>query len=57
MLNSFGEQLRRARAKAVRTYLIEKGIDKSRLVTKGFGKTKPIADNSTWKGRFANRRV
>ena len=45
------------RAKAVRAYLISKGIDGKRLESKGFGKTKPIADNKTEEGREQNRRV
>jgi outer membrane protein OmpA-like peptidoglycan-associated protein len=46
-----------SRAKAVRDYLIGKGIDGGRLVAKGFGETKPVADNDTEEGRFKNRRV
>jgi outer membrane protein OmpA-like peptidoglycan-associated protein len=45
------------RAKAVRQYLIKKGIDGKRLEAKGFGKTKPIGDNKTEEGREQNRRV
>ncbi|NQX98540.1 MAG: OmpA family protein, partial [Flavobacteriales bacterium] len=44
------------RAKSVRDYLVEKGIDVTRLSIKGYGDTKPIADNSTEKGRAENRR-
>ncbi len=46
-----------ARAKAVRAYLIAHGIAKVRLVAKGFGEDKPVADNETEDGRFKNRRV
>ena len=35
------------RAKAVVDYLISKGINAKRLQYKGFGETKPIADNSS----------
>jgi len=45
------------RAKAVRAYLITQGVSKDKLVAKGFGETKPIADNATEEGREKNRRV
>ena len=45
------------RAKAVRDYLVKKGIDAKRLESKGFGQTKPIGDNKTPEGREQNRRV
>lgn len=45
------------RAKAVVEYLIQKGIDKSRLEFRGYGSLQPIADNATPEGRTQNRRV
>ncbi|PCH67450.1 MAG: hypothetical protein COC01_05875 [Bacteroidetes bacterium] len=45
------------RAKAVVDYLIENGIDKSRLVYKGYGEIQPIATNGTLEGRQQNRRT
>lgn len=45
------------RAKAVVQYLIGKGVDAKRLSSKGWGETKPVADNSTDEGRAANRRT
>jgi OOP family OmpA-OmpF porin len=50
-------KLSRARANAVRDYLISKGVSASQLTAKGYGETKPIADNKTAGGRAVNRRV
>ncbi|MCK4858369.1 MAG: OmpA family protein [candidate division Zixibacteria bacterium] len=50
-------ELSRKRVDAVVNYFVEKGLDKSRFTTEGFGDTKPKADNKTSKGRQANRRV
>ena len=45
------------RADAVKVYLIQGGIDASRLESQGFGPEKPIASNKNKKGRALNRRV
>jgi outer membrane protein OmpA-like peptidoglycan-associated protein len=45
------------RAKAVVNYLMSKNITAARLTAKGFGATKPIAENSTEEGRGQNRRT
>jgi len=45
------------RAKAVASYLISKGIAANRLTWKGYGATKPVADNTTEEGRAKNRRT
>ena len=50
-------KLSQDRAAAVVKGLIERGVDKSRLTSKGFGITKPIGDNTTPAGRMQNRRV
>ncbi|MBL4635879.1 MAG: OmpA family protein [Kofleriaceae bacterium] len=46
-----------ARAKAVMAYLVNKGVEASRLSAVGVGEAKPIASNATDKGRTTNRRV
>jgi len=50
-------QLSRRRANAVRSYLIEKGIEPQRLVASGFGPDRPVTTNVTAAGRRRNRRV
>jgi outer membrane protein OmpA-like peptidoglycan-associated protein len=50
-------KLSQARADAVRTQLISMGIDAARLTAKGYGKTKPISDNTSPEGKANNRRV
>lgn len=45
------------RAKSVVAYITSKGINPQRLFYKGFGSTKPVADNSTDSGKALNRRT
>ena len=45
------------RAEWAMKYLIERGVEQSRLTAKGFGKKQPIVSNRTEKGRALNRRV
>ena len=45
------------RAVAVVNYLLSKGVKNERLTFKGFGETKPIADNTTEAGKALNRRT
>lgn len=45
------------RAKAVRDYLLDKGIPEHQVDWKAFGETRPVAENSTEEGRQKNRRV
>ena len=54
---SYNLHLSEERAEAVRNYLVDKGVEESRLRDKGYGESHPIADNSTAAGRAANRRV
>lgn len=46
-----------ARAESVKEYMVAKGIDASRLVTRGAGPDEPIADNKTRVGQAQNRRI
>lgn len=45
------------RAKAIKAYLVNKGIDGARIETQGFGASKPMTSNDTEEGRAQNRRV
>jgi OmpA-OmpF porin, OOP family len=45
------------RAQSVVTWLVQHSISKDVLVAKGYGLTRPVADNSTESGRALNRRV
>ncbi|MBK7339349.1 MAG: OmpA family protein [Saprospiraceae bacterium] len=53
----FADRLSTRRAQAVRDYLVELGIDSTRINFKGYGKRSPIASNSTPEGRALNQRV
>ena len=54
---AYNQKLSERRAAAVKSWLVDHGVDGSRLQTSGYGKSRPIADNSTPQGRFENRRV
>lgn len=53
----YNQKLSENRARAVRNYLLEKGVSKFRMTTKGLGDLKPIANNETEEERQLNRRV
>jgi len=53
----YNQQLSEERAKSVYDYFVKNGISASRLSYKGYGLTRPIADNATEAGRQQNRRV
>ena len=55
--SEYNRNLSQKRADAVKFYLVEKGIDPSRLQAIGYGEESPIAENSTAAGRAKNRRV
>lgn len=45
------------RAQAVKAYLIQQGINGTRIQTKGYGETQPISPNTTAQGKAQNRRT
>ncbi|MFQ5849238.1 MAG: OmpA family protein [Candidatus Binatia bacterium] len=53
----YNQGLSERRATSVRNYLVKRGVDPSRISTRGFGETRPITDNRTREGRAKNRRV
>lgn len=50
-------KLSQGRAQSVVDYLTKRGINKDRIVAKGFGETQPVMDNGTDEGRQLNRRI
>jgi outer membrane protein OmpA-like peptidoglycan-associated protein len=55
--DSYNQELSQRRADAVRSALVSRGIDSSRIGTQGYGKSFPVADNTDSGGRQLNRRV
>ncbi len=55
--SSLNKKLSEARARSVAHWLIEHGVARNRVSTKGYGDGRPVADNSTENGRAKNRRV
>ena len=53
----YNQKLSESRANSVKAYLVAKGIDASRISTRGYGKSQPIAPNTTDEGRQRNRRI
>jgi len=54
---SNNQTLSEKRAESIRAEIIKRGIDPGRLEAKGYGSSKPVADNKTAAGRTQNRRV
>ena len=55
--DSYNEDLSQRRADAVKTALINRGVEPSRIGTEGYGKAYPVATNNDSGGRQLNRRV
>lgn len=53
----YNKMLSEKRAKAVKGYLVENGVDASRLSTMAYGEENPAYSNDTKEGRMKNRRV
>lgn len=54
---AFNQRLSVNRAKAVRQYLLKKGVPSKNLSAKGYGDSQAVEENNTPEGRAANRRV
>ena len=55
--DEYNQWLSEKRAASVKAYAVSLGLDETKISTKGYGKTKPVATNSTAEGRQKNRRV
>lgn len=53
----FNRKLSHDRAKAVREYLVNRGVNPDHIQAKGYGELNPVATNDTEDGRKANRRT
>ena len=54
---ALNDNLSQRRARTCLRYLAQKGVDARRLSSKGFGSSKPLADNNTTEGQQRNRRI
>ena len=55
--DAYNKILSQRRAQSVVNYLVQHGVERSRLVPVGYGESRPIADNNTTEGRAKNRRT
>jgi OOP family OmpA-OmpF porin len=56
-VDAINQPLSERRARAVVDHLVSRGIDAAALTSKGYGASRPVADNATPEGRAKNRRV
>ena len=55
--DQYNQKLSEERADSVRDYLVTQGVGQTNISAAGYGKSDPVADNSTSSGRAENRRV
>jgi len=55
--DEYNQKLSEERAGSVRDYLVTQGVAQTNISAAGYGKSDPVADNSTSSGRAENRRV
>lgn len=55
--DAYNLRLSQRRAESVRKFLVGEGVANGQLTARGYGETKPVADNKTDQGRALNRRV
>ncbi|MBK7929200.1 MAG: OmpA family protein [Bryobacterales bacterium] len=55
--DAFNQTLSEKRAETVRTYFVSQGLASDTIVARGYGESRPAADNTNNAGRQANRRV
>lgn len=53
----YNQWLSDKRAASVKKFLVDSGVQESRITAKGFGQSNPVGDNKTPEGRQKNRRV
>ena len=55
--DKYNQILSENRANSVKEFLLKQGLADGRIVSKGYGKTQPIASNDNEEGRAQNRRT
>ena len=55
--DQYNEDLAQRRSSTVRDYLVQHGVESSRLDVSSYGERMPVADNTSKQGRAKNRRV